>query len=151
MLGSAHEGERATAAQMASAILKTMGLTWAEVINRGLGAASGRQADQAHAPPHDTRSPSSDQGNSESWRYQARRDDWGARARHTRTRERNGVPAWKWVDGLLKQEWRLSDWDRQFLHCLRDLGKARKDLALTTAQWQCVESIAETIGWSPKG
>ena len=52
----------------------------------------------------------------------------------------------------MKQEWRLSDWDRQFLHCLRDLGKTTsKDLALTTAQWSCVEAIAETIGWRPKG
>jgi hypothetical protein len=150
MLGSAHEGERATAAQMASAMLKAMGLTWTEVINRGLGAAI-RQADQAHAPANETQAPSSDQGYSGSWGYQARRDDWGARTRHARTRERNGVPAWKWVNGLLKQEWRLSDWDRQFLQCLRDLGKtARKDLALTAAQWSCVEAIAETIGWRPK-
>src|SRR5262245_60104554 len=40
MLGSAHEDERATAVQMASAMLKTMGLTWTEVINRGLGAST---------------------------------------------------------------------------------------------------------------
>ena len=150
MLGSAHEGERATAAQMASAILKATGLTWAEVINRGLSATTCRQADQAHAPGSETQAPGSDQGYSESGSHQARRDAWGARG-HARTRERNGVPAWKWVDGLLKQEARLSDWDRKFLHCLRDLGKsARKDLALTTAQWSCVEAIAETIGWRPK-
>jgi hypothetical protein len=62
------------------------------------------------------------------------------------------VPAWKWVDELLKREERLSGWDRQFLQCLRGLGKrVRKDLALTTAQWWCVESIAEKIGWRPKG
>jgi len=62
------------------------------------------------------------------------------------------VPAWKWLDELLKREGRLSGWDRQFLQCLRGLGKrARKDLALTPAQWSCVESIAETIGWRPKG
>jgi hypothetical protein len=152
MLGSAHEGERATAAEMASAMLKAMGLTWSEVIRRGLGAATCRQADQAHAPANETQAPSSDQGYSESGGHRARRDECGARGRHARTRERNGVPAWKWVDGLLKQEERLSDWDRQFLHCLRDLGKAaRKDLALTTAQWSCVEAIAETIGWRARG
>jgi hypothetical protein len=44
MLGSAHEGERATAAQMASAMLKAMGLTWTEVINRGLGTGTCSQA-----------------------------------------------------------------------------------------------------------
>jgi hypothetical protein len=150
MLGSAHEGERATAAQMATAILKTMGLTWAEVISRGLGSTTSRDAHQSQAPPNETQAPSSDQGYSESGGHQARRDDCGARG-HARTRQRNGVPAWKWVDGLLKQEGRLSDWDRQFLQCLRDLGKtARKDLALTMTQWSCVEAIAETIGWRPK-
>ena len=52
----------------------------------------------------------------------------------------------------MKHEGRLSGWDRQFLQCLRGLGKrVRKDLALTTAQWSCVEAIAETIGWRPKG
>jgi hypothetical protein len=62
------------------------------------------------------------------------------------------VPAWKWVDELLKQEGRLNSWDRQFLQCLRGLSQmARKDLALTTAQWRCVESIAEANGWPPKG
>jgi len=152
MLGSAHEGERATAAQMASAILKAMGLTWAEVINRGLSAATCRQADQAHAPAKETQAPSSDQGYSKSGGHQARRDDRGAREQRARTRKRNGVPAWKWVDELSKHEGRLASWDRQFLQCLRDLGKtARKDLTLTTAQWSCVEAIAETIGWRPKG
>jgi hypothetical protein len=152
MLGSAHEGERATAAQIATAMLKAMGLTWSEVINRGLGAATSRQAHQGHAPANETQAPSSDQGYSESWGHQARRDDRGVRERRARTRERNGVPAWKWVDELLKHEGRLSGWDRQFLVCLRDLGeRARKDLALTTAQWGCVESIAERIGWRPKG
>jgi len=47
MLGSEHEGERATAARMASAMLKAMGLTWSEVIRRGLGAATSRQVHQA--------------------------------------------------------------------------------------------------------
>ena len=62
------------------------------------------------------------------------------------------MPAWKWVDELLKHEGRLGDWDRQFLLCLRGLAKsARKDLVLTTAQWGCLESIAERIGWRPKG
>jgi hypothetical protein len=151
MLGSAHEGERATAALMASAILKTMGLTWAEVISRGLGAATSQQADQAHAAPNESQAASSDQDFSESWAHQAR-DGSSARKWRVRTRERNGVPAWKWVDELLKREGRLSDWDRQFLQCLRGLGKrARKDLALTTAQWGCVQSIAESIGWCPKG
>jgi len=149
MLGSAHEGERATAAQMASAMLEAMGLTWSEVIKRGLGAATPRQAHGGHAPANETRAPSSNQGYSESWGHQARR---GARERRARTRERNGVPAWKWVDELLKHEARLNGWDRQFLQCLRGLCKmAPKDLALTTAQWRCVESIAEKIGWRPKG
>jgi hypothetical protein len=36
--------------------------------------------------------------------------------------------------------------------CLQGLCKGtRADVPLTTAQWQCVESIAETIGWRPKG
>jgi hypothetical protein len=148
MLGSAHEGERATAAQLASAMLKAMGLTWTEVISRGVGAA---RAHQGHAPANETQSPTSDQGYSDSWGHQTR-DDRGARKRRARTRERDGVPAWKWVEELLKQEGRLSGWDRQFLQCLRGLGKrARKDLTLTTAQWWCVESIAERIGWRPKG
>jgi len=152
MLGSAHEGERATAAQMASAMLKAMGLTWTEVIHRGLGADTSRYAHQSQAPANETQAPSSDQGNSESWGYQARRDGWDAREWRARTRERKGLPAWKWVDGLLKQDGRLSRWDRQFLLSLRGLGKrVRKDLALTTAQWRCIESIAETIGWRPKG
>jgi len=56
MLGSEHEGERATAAQIASNMLKAMGLTWSEVIRRGLCAASSRQ-----------QAPSSDQGYSGSW------------------------------------------------------------------------------------
>jgi len=152
MLGSEHEGERATAAQMASDMLKAMGLTWSEVIRRGLSTATSRQAHEGHAPAHETQAPSSDQGYSGSWGHQARRDDRGARERRARTRERNGVPAWKWVDELLKHEGRLSDWDRRFLQCLRGLGKKScKDLALTTAQWGCVESIAERIGWRPKG
>ena len=75
MLGSAHEGERATAAKMASDMLKAMGLTWSEVINRGLGAAISRQAHQGHAPANQTQAPSSDQGYSQSWGHQARRDD----------------------------------------------------------------------------
>jgi len=55
-------------------------------------------------------------------------------------------------DELSKHEGRLGGWDRQFLQCLRGLGKrAPKDLVLTTAQWGCVESIAERIGWRPKG
>jgi hypothetical protein len=133
-------------------MLKAMGLTWAEVISRGLGAATSRDARQGHASANETQSPSSDQGYSGSWGYQARRDEWDARKFRVRTRERKGVPAWKWVDGLLKQAGRLSSWDRQFLQCLRGLGKrARKDLTLTTAQWSCVESIAERIGWRPKG
>jgi hypothetical protein len=149
MLGSAHEGERAAAAKMASAMLKAMGLTWNEIIYRGLGAVSSRRTHQGHAPANETQSPSSDQGYSESGRHQARRD-WGAR--RVRTREHKGVPAWKWVDELLKHEGRLGSWDRQFLQCLRDLGKrAREDLALTAAQWQCLEFIAERIGWRPKG
>jgi len=81
----------------------------------------------------DTRSPSSDQGYSGSRGHQAKRDGAGTREWCARTRERKGVPAWKWVDGLLKQEGRLSSWDRQFLKCLRGLGK---DLALTMAQWR---------------
>ena len=152
MLGSEHEGERATAAQIASDMLKAMGLTWSEVINRGLGAATSRQAHQGHAPANETQAPSSNRGYSESWGHQARRDDRGARERRARTGERNGVPAWKWVDELSKHEGRLGGWDRQFLQCLRGLGKrAPKDLVLTTAQWGCVESIAERIGWRPKG
>jgi len=51
----------------------------------------------------------------------------------------------------LKQEERLGSWDRQFLQCLQEMGKCtRADLPLTTAQWQCLESIAEKIGWKPK-
>jgi hypothetical protein len=62
------------------------------------------------------------------------------------------VPTRKWVHELLKQEGRLSSWDRQFLLCLQEMGKCtRADLPLTTPQWQCVESIAEKIGWRPKG
>jgi hypothetical protein len=151
MLGSAHEGERAAAAQLASAMLKAMGLTWTEVINRGLGAATSHRTHQGHAPVNETRAPSSDRGYSGSWGHNARRDDWGARKQRARTRERNGVPAWKWVDELLKHEEHLSGWDRKFLQCLRGLGKIHKDLALTTAQWGCIESIAERIGWRPKG
>ena len=152
MLGSEHEGERATAAQMASATLKAMGLTWSEVIRRGLSAAASPQAHQGHAPANETQAPNSDQGYSQSWGHQARRDDRGAREWRVRTRERNGVPAWKWVNELLKHEGRLSDWDRQFLQCLRDMGKmTRKNLILTTAQWRYVDSIAERIGWRPKG
>ena len=49
MLGSAHEGERAAAAQMASAMLRAMGLTWTEVINRGLGTATSPQAHATRA------------------------------------------------------------------------------------------------------
>ena len=151
MLGSAHEGERATAAQMASAMLKAMGLTWTEVINRGLGAGTCSQAHQGQAPPNDTQSPTSDQGYSGSWGHQARRDDSGARERRARTREHSGVPARKWVHELLKQEGRLSSWERQFLQCLQALSKCtRADLALTTAQWRCLESIAKKIGWRPK-
>jgi hypothetical protein len=61
------------------------------------------------------------------------------------------VPTRKWVHELLKQEGRLSSWDRQFLQCLQEMGKCtRADLPLTKAQWQCVESIAEKIGWRPK-
>ena len=152
MLGSEHEGERATAAQIASDMLKAMGLTWSEVIRRGLSAATSRQAHEGQAPANETQAPSSNRGYSGSRGHQARRDDRGARERRARTGERNGVPAWKWVDELLKREERLSGWDRQFLQCLRGLGKrVRKDLALTTAQWWCVESIAEKIGWRPKG
>jgi hypothetical protein len=42
--------------------------------------------------------------------------------------------------GVGHQKWpaRLGSW-------------ASKDLALTTAQWRCVESIAKKIGWRPKG
>jgi hypothetical protein len=150
MLGSAHEGERANAAQMASAMLKAMDLTWSEVINRALGAATSRQAHEAHAPANETQAPSSDWGYSESWGHQARHDDRGER--RARTGKRNGMPAWKWVDELLKHEGRLSGWDRQFLLCLRGLAEtARKNLVLTTAQWGCLESIAERIGWRPKG
>jgi len=152
MLGSEHEGERATAARMASAMLKAMGLTWSEVIRRGLGAATSRQVHQGDVPANEAQAPRSNQGYSDSWGHQARRDDWGARKRRARTRERNGVPAWKWVDELSKHEGRLSGWDRQFLQCLRGLGKRdRKELALTTAQWRCLESIAKRIGWRPKG
>src|SRR5262245_10136471 len=92
MLGSEHEGERATAAQMASAMLKAMGLTWNEVISRGLGAATPRQAHQGHPPAHETQAPGSDQRNSETRGHQVRRDDRGAREWRARTRERNGVP-----------------------------------------------------------
>ena len=95
MLGSAHEGERATPAQMASAILKAMGLTWTEVINRGLGTCS--QAHQGQAPQNDTQSTTSNQGYSESWGHQARRDDRGAREGRARTSEHKGVPTRKWV------------------------------------------------------
>jgi len=148
MLGSAHEGERATAAQMASVMLKEMGLTWGEVITRGLGAAISRQAHQGPAPAHERQAASADRGYSETRGHQARRDDRGAREWRARTRERNGVPAWKWVNELSKHQACLSDWDRQFLLCLRGLGK---NLVLTTAQWGCVESIAERIGWRPRG
>jgi hypothetical protein len=148
MLGSAHEGERAAAAKMASTMLKALGLTWSEIIYRGLGAPNSRRAHQSTT--NEAQSPSSDQGSSQSWRHQARHDDWGTRKR--RVREHKGVPAWKWVDELLKHEGRLGSWDRQFLKCLRDLGKtARKDLALTAAQWSYVESIAKRLGWRPKG
>jgi hypothetical protein len=147
MLGSAHEGERATAAEMASAMLKAMGLTWSEVIRRGLSAATSDQAHQRHAPANETH-PTSDRGSSGSRGHQARGGDWGSRDWRARTRERNGVPAWKWVDALWKQEGRLTDWDRQYLRCLRGLGK---NLTLTTAQWSCIESIADSIGWRPKG
>jgi hypothetical protein len=152
MLGSAHAGERAAAAQMASAMLNAMGLTWNEIIYRGLGATTSRRTHQGHAPANETQSPSSDQRYSESSRHQARRDDRGARERRARTREHKGLPAWKWVDELSKHEGRLGTWDRQFLLCLRDLGKrAREDLALTAAQWSYLESIAKRIGWRPKG
>ena len=151
MLGSAHEGERATAAQMASAMLKAMGLTWTEVINRGLGAGTCRQANEGQAPPNDTQSTTSNQGYSGSWGHQARRDDWAAREGRARTPEHKGVPTRKWVHELLKQEERLSSWDRQFLQCLQEMCKCtRADLPLTTAQWQSLESIAEKIGWHPK-
>jgi hypothetical protein len=151
MLGSVHEGERATAAQIATAMLKAMGLTWSEIINRALGDASSRQPHQGHPPANETRAPGSHRGSSASWGHQARRDDRGARDWRARTRKRKGVPAWKWVDGLLKHAGRLSDWDRQFLRCLRGLGGACKNLTLTTAQWSHVESIADSIGWRPKG
>jgi hypothetical protein len=150
MLGSAHEGERAAAAQMASAMLKAMGLTWSEIIYRGLSAATPRRAHPGHAPANETQAPTWDQGYSESRRHQPGRDDWGARKR--RVHDHKGVPAWKWVDELSKHEVRLDSWDRQFLHCLRELGKsAREDLALTAAQWQCLESIAKRVRWRPKG
>jgi hypothetical protein len=41
---------------------------------------------------------------------------------------------------------------RQFLQRLRGQGEwAYHDLALTTAQWWCVGSVAERIGWRRKG
>jgi len=95
MFGSAHEGEHATAAHMASIMLKAMGLTWAEVIRRGLGAGACRQAHQGQSPTRETQAPSSDRGYSGSWRHQARRGGAGAREWRAGTRERKGLPAWK--------------------------------------------------------
>jgi hypothetical protein len=110
LLNSTYESERATAAQMASTMLKALSLTWTQLVHRGLGA---QPAKETHVGPEP--SASSAPG--------SERNARGERGQRARTKERNGVPAWKWVDEILKHDRHLSGWDRQFLQCLRDLGK----------------------------
>jgi len=151
MLGSEHEGERATSAQMASGTLKAMGLTWSEVIRRGVGAATSRQAHQGPAPAHETQAPSvpglfripGSSGPAAWWLW------WARVARAHPGAQRCARPE--------VGRWTIEAWGAPqrsgppVSRVPARPGRAGpQGLALTTAQWGCLESIAEKIGWRPK-
>jgi hypothetical protein len=127
MLSSSHEGERAAAAKIATAMLKQLDMTWTQLIVRALGA--GTSVQREHQPERNRQAKES----SRATRYTQR----------TRTGARNGVRADQWVKELEKHRDQLSEWDRQFIKTLAGFGR---NITLTEAQWRLLESLAEKVG-----
>lgn len=126
MLGSDHDGERASAARMATLELRRLGLTWAELIIKAFSALAAplRQDD----PYQDGWEPQ---------RPERRRYSPGRRTGH-----KEGISLWEFVRHASLQRQHLSAWDISFLNTFLAIGPK---CTATEAQWMQVRRIADKL------
>jgi hypothetical protein len=128
MLGSNAEGERASAARLATLQLQRMGLTWAELILRAFRSA-----------PEPEPKPKAEDPYRYSWEPPQDREYTQSR----RTSIKDGLPLWKFVAFASARMDRLSSWDRNFVSTFLHFGPR---CSASEAQWAQVFRICKTLG-----
>ena len=132
MLGSEHEGERATAARLATLELRRLGLTWAQLIDKAFPAA-----------PQPGYRPAQESYQQRSWAQSA----WAqGRKQYNRgapyTAEMNGVLLWDIVTAADQNRDRLNAWEGKFVDNF--LATRRKEGSPN--EWVILMQIAQKLG-----
>lgn len=97
MLGSEHDGERATAARMASEEVKRLGLTWLQVAERAVGVAAATNFPRPTPPPYRPSSYQNQRQQSQPPRYPqpghqpGHQEGWEPQQRHGRSPPNRGA------------------------------------------------------------
>ncbi len=143
MLGSSCEQERATAARMATAMLRGAGVTWTEVVEEAFGVA---RPSQAHHPAPGAHYAGAADGGGHTRGDFARKSKSRAGRPPGRTNRRHDTYAERWLEVLLEYRSRLTPWEVQFLEVLASNGRRGREIWLTERQWLLIESLAERLG-----
>ena len=161
MLGSDHDGERANAARLATAELRRLGLTWADLVNRAFGQAPPRPQpaqQQAYQHPADGyANPAAGFANAFQWPNWQNADAFRDRQRgpweqppprqrtysaSRRTASRDGYKLWDLVRFASLHGQRLSRWENDLLATFLAYGPA---CAASESQWHHLLLIAEKL------
>jgi hypothetical protein len=146
MLGSDHDGERATAAHMATVQLKSMGLTWRELVGRAQHPATkvGGSTGPAHnpynpfnwgPPPRPERPPPQQPQWGNAWRAQTPpKQRWA---------KRHGIKLWDLARYAMTRLDDLTEWETNFIRAKEAIGAK---VTGTEAEWRVLCQIAAKLG-----
>lgn len=126
MLGSDHDGERATAARLATLELRRLGLTWAELIGKAF-----------QAPKEAPREEPAD------WRRAYQRPPGRSYTAGRRSHTQGGLDLWDFVRYADSRRDQLGTWDKAFIDTFINIGAK---CTATDGQWRQVFRIAEQLG-----
>lgn len=125
MLGSAHDGERANAARLATIELQRLGLTWYELVMRAFRAVVPAPA----APVY--------QEGWEPQRPQPRQYTAGQR-----WAKREGIQLYEFLRFAELHQLRLNSWEQRFVQSLLGIGPK---VAATASQWNIIFMMADKL------
>lgn len=135
LLASNHDGERASAARMASDLLRAYNLTWEDVFRSAFGADR-PMAKNLHAKE--------EQRTEEETSYM--RDRWRRHQQaNPRYKSMNGTNAADILRALKIMPRGLTDWDRDFVDQVIRKGGAKN--GLTEKQWVVIFDLANKAGF----
>ena len=167
MLGSDHDGERANAARLATAELRRLGLTWADLVNRAFGQAPPRPQPAQQQPSYPqagagfanafqwpnwqtAAQPRADAATAQQQAFRDRqRGSWEqppprqrTYSASRRTSSRDGYRLWDLVRFASLHGQRLSRWENDLLATFLAYGP---NCAASEAQWKHLLLIAEKL------